>query len=539
MSISSILNIGISALNASQTQLSVTSSNIANETTSGYSRQEVILEVSSPIAQSGGSVGSGVNVAQIKRDYYPFIQNQICGAQQDYGKASTQSQTLSELEQIFNENRNLGLATPLADFFNAWQEVANNPENQTARNMLLQKSDSLVNSAQTMENSIQGVLKSDDQGITASVESVNSLASKIAKLNDQISQLEARSTTVSANELRDQRDTAVKELSNLIGISTWEDKTNGSVTVTIGMKNLVSGNTVNTLSAAYNGEGEYSLQLDGQDITSRITKGEIGGRLTARQEIEGDLHDLRKLVASITNAVNLQHRQGFGLDGSTGINFFNPAELSVKNNSTGANLAATITDFSQLTMTEYSIKFNGDSYEVYNKETGTILTSGAYNAGGTTINLEGVQFDMSGSVTDQDSFTVSPLTAAIQNFKTTITSNQQIAASGTADGLPGDNINALALANLVNGNITALNSDTLVNYYKNLVAKVGNQSQTAADELTFSNNFLSQLKTQRDSVSGVNLDEEASNLVIFQRAYQAAARVVTTADALYQTLLNM
>jgi len=539
MSISSILNIGLTALNASQTQLSVTSNNIANETTAGYCKQEVILEVSSPIAQSGVSVGSGVTVAQIKRYYDAFIQNQIYGAQQDYGRTSTQSQTLSEVEQIFNEDQNLGLATPLKDFFNAWQSVADNPEDQTARNLLLQKSDTLVNSAQTMENSIQDTLKSSEQGIADSVEKVNSLASKIAKLNDQIGQLGTGSTTETANDLRDQRDTALKDLSNLIGISTWEDKTNGAVTVTIGMKNLVSGNTANTLSAAYNGEGEYALQLDGQDITSRITKGEVGGLLTARQEIEGDLHDLRKLVASITNTVNLQHSQGFGLDGSTGNNFFNPVGLTVKNNSAGADLTATITDFSQLTMAEYSIKFNGGNYEVYNKETGGLLTSGAYNAGGTTINLEGVQFDMSGAVTDQDSFTVSPLTTAIQNLKTNITSYQQIAASGTADGLPGDNTNALAIAGLTDSNITALNSDTFANYYKNLVAKVGNQSQTASDELTFSNNFLSQLNTQRDSVSGVNMDEEASNLIIFQRAYQAAARVITTADTIYQTLLNM
>ncbi len=91
----------------------------------------------------------------------------------------------------------------------------------------------------------------------------------------------------------------------------------------------------------------------------------------------------------------------------------------------------------------------------------------------------------------------------------------------------------------MNGNITALDSDTFSDYYKNLVAKVGNQSRAASDELTFADNFLSQLNTQRDSVSGVNLDEEASNLIIFQRAYQAAARLITTADEIYQTLLNM
>ena len=535
MPISSIFNIGRTALYACQTQLSVTSNNIANANTAGYSKQEVILEAAYPLLQAGGYVGSGVTVGKIKRDYDALIQNQIYGAQQDYGKASTQNQTLSEIEQIFNESQNLGLATPLNDFFNAWQAVADNPEDQTARNLLLQKSDTLVNSAQRMEINIQNTLKSSEQAVTASVDQVNSLASRIAQLNSQISQIEAGSTTGMANDLRarDQRDTALKDLSNLVGVSTWEDKTTGAVTVNIGMKPLVIGNIANTLSAAF-GEGEYALQLDGQDITSSITKGEIGGLLAAHQDIEGNLHDLRKLVASVTNAVNLQNRQGFGLDGSTGINFFNPVGLTVKNNSTDADLTATITDYSRLTMAEYSIKFNGGDYEVSNKDTGELLTSGTYDSGGTTINLEGVRFDMSGSVTDQDSFTVSPLTTAIQNFRTNITSSQQIAASGTAAGLPGDNTNALAIANLANREISALDSDTFSDYYKNLVANVGNQSRAASDELTFADNFLSQLNTQRDSVSGVNMDEEASNLIIFQRAYQAAARLITTADATIQ-----
>ena len=244
-------------------------------------------------------------------------------------------------------------------------------------------------------------------------------------------------------------------------------------------------------------------------------------------------------MASLTNAVNLQNSQGFGLDGSTNNNFFNPVDLAVTNNSAGADLTASITDYSQLTFGEYTINFNSGNYQVFNSETGVLKTSGVYNPSGTTINLEGVQFDINGAVTDQDSFKVSPLTTAISNFGTALTSAQQIAASGTSAGLPGDNSNALAMADLVNRNMTALDSNTFSTYYNNLVAKVGNRSRTASDKLTFANNFLTQLNNQRDSVSGVNLDEEASNLIIFQRSYQAAARLITTADAMFQTLLNM
>jgi len=539
MSITGIFNIGISALNASQTQLSVTSNNIANQTTPGYSRQEVVLDFTTPVLQAQGFIGQGVSIAGIKRQYDSLLQNQINQTQQDYGKSSTLSQTLSSIEQIFNEAQNLGLATPLADFFNAWQGVASNPQGLTERSLVLQKSSALINSAQSMERGIQDNLKYNENEIAGLTDQVNSLSTDIARLNDQIAQLEAGSTTTTANDLRDQRDAALKELSGLIESSSWENKDNGSLTVTVGMRNLVSGNTTNTLSAVYDKEGNYNLQLDGQDVTSRITKGEMGGVLTARQDIEENLHDFRKLVASITNTVNLQHAQGYDLDGSTGNNFFNPLGLTVRDYSSGADLTATITNYSQLTLDEYSVQFNGANYEIYNKGTGALKTSGVYIPAGTTINLEGIRFVISGAVTDQDSFTVSPLTTAISNFGTAITSPREIAASGTLAGLPGDNTNALAVAGLMNSQVTALDSSTFSDYYQSLVGQTGTQSKVASDELTFADNFLSNLNNRRDSISGVNLDEEASNLIRFQRTYQAGARLIQAADEIFQTLLQL
>src|SRR4030043_1342716 len=347
MSLMGIFDIGQKALMVSQTQLNVTSHNIANAATPGYNRQEVILEVSTPATLGQG----GVSIAQIRRYYDKLIQNQIVGSQQDYGKSYTLSQTLTAIEQLFNEAQDLGLADPLNEFFAAWQEVASNPEGLTERNSLLQKADTLVLSAQSMEQGITDILRSTEEGISDLTSQINAMGFKISQLNNQIAQVEAGSTTNTANDLRDQRDELLKDLSKLVEVSYWEDKSNGSLTVNIGMKTLVSGNSVNTLSAVYNTEGNYLLKLDGQDITSRITKGEMGGLLAVRDEMRnGYLPDLRNLVATITNTVNLKHGQGYGLDGSTGTNFFNPLELTVDDHSAGAVLTAAVTDYSQLTL---------------------------------------------------------------------------------------------------------------------------------------------------------------------------------------------
>jgi flagellar hook-associated protein 1 FlgK len=266
----------------------------------------------------------------------------------------------------------------------------------------------------------------------------------------------------------------------------------------------------------------------------------VGGLLTAREEVTNTaLLGLRKFTAALSNAVNVQHSQGYGLDGSTGNNFFSPLQLTVKDYAAGAGMTAMITDYSQLTLEEYSIRFNGGNYTVYNAATGATKASGAYDPLETTINLDGMQWVISGAVSNGDRFEVSPLTSAVSNFNTALTSIQQIAASGTAAGVPGDNSNALILAGLVSQNLVSLDSKPLTEYYQNLVAQVGLKSQVASDALTFAENFLNNLTDRRDSISGVSLDEEAANLIRFQQAYQAAARLIRAADELFETLLNI
>lgn len=538
MGLTGIFEIGRTALATTKLQLGVTGNNIANVNTPGYSRQEVIVEVQNPIITAQGFVGQGVSVAGIKRSYDGLLQNQIVQAQQDYGKFNTLNQSLSNIEQIFNESQNFGLASPLTEFFSTWQAVASTPEGLTERSLLLEKSNLLVNSAQSMELGINRSLDYIQDGITDKITLINSLASDIARLNGQIIQVEASQVT-SSNELRDKREEALKKLSNLIELTSWEDPDTGSLTVAIGQKNIVSDTATKTLSTLTNETGRYNLKLDGQDITTLITKGEMGGLLTARQNIDDNLHDFRKLVAAIINTVNLQHGQGFGLDGTTNNDFFDPLQLTVKNYSGAATLTATVTDYSQLTLDEYTIRFNGGNYEIYETESGSMKTSGAYVAGGTTIDLEGIRFIISGAVTDQDYLTVSPLTSAVTNFATALTSTRKIAASGTAATLPGDNTNALAMAGLMDSQVTALGSTTLVNYYQILVGSVGAQSKAASNEMAYADNFLTVLNTRRDAISGVNMDEEASDLIRFQRAYEAAARLIKIADELLQVLLNL
>ncbi len=539
MSLFGLFDIGKSAILASQTALAVTSNNIANVNTPGFSRREALFAVASPVTLGGNLLGSGVTISGIKRYYDSFIQTQLWEQYQNYGKSSALDQTLSQVEQVFNEAQNIGLATPLTDFFNAWQEVATNPERFAERSVLLQKANALVSVAKQMESGITATLKNMNDSIDTIVDRVNAIASGIATINSKIVQIEAGSQTDSAGDLRDQRDALLNELSNLVDFNSYEDK-NGSITVTVGMRNLVSGETTNNLSTITNGDGDKELYLDGINITGNIQKGQLGGFFSVRDNIRtNSLNGLQRLIASLIKETNILHRTGYGLDGTTGNDFFTPLQLSTRDFSSGADMTATITDLTQLTLDEYNIQFDAaNNYYVYDKQTGALVTSGAY-ASGTPINFDGIQMVITGTVSPNDKFTISPLTDVIKNFGVAITDQQKIAAASSGTTIPGDNSNALLITQLSENAITNLGGATFSSYYGGLVSTIGSLSKAASDSLTFDNNLLSELNNKRESISGVSLDEEATNLIKFQRSFEAGAKMIQVTDELLQTLLNL
>lgn len=539
MSISGLLNIGKTAMLSSQAALAVTSNNIANVNTPGFSRQEVILGISSPTQSGGLSIGNGVTVEGVRRNYDSFIQTQILGQSQNQGRSTALDKAFSEVEQVFNESGDLGISGALSDFFNAWQEVAANPEGQPQRTLLIQKANSLVQRAQAAEQGLTGTINQINEEIDGIVSQVNGIATKIASLNGQIIQAEAGQQPGTAIGFRDQRDKLISDLGNLVDTAAYESQ-DGSLTVLIGSRNLVSGSNAKEISSAINPEGNSELFLDNTNITQEISKGQLGGFLSARDEIAATpLTDLRKLIASVVKEVNLQHQSGYGLDGSTGNDFFGALQVSGRDYSEGADISvASITDLSQLTLEEYNITFDAaNNYSVRNAQTGSLVTSGAY-VSGNPINFDGMEVTISGAVSASDRFFISPLTDAVGNFSVAVSSNNTIAAASAASGLPGDGSNAVSIGELSDSTIANL-GDSFSDFYRSIVSYAGTASQEASDSLAFENNLADELNTRREEMSGVSLDEEAINMIRFQRAFEAGARMVSVTDELLQTILNL
>ncbi len=545
MSISGLFNIGKSAISASQTALAIINNNIANANTPNYAKQDVTLEISSPVMGSNGQlIGSGVTIAGIRRSFDRFIEAQLIQQQQYQGRSTSLDKTLSQVEQVFNEQQGMGLQKSLTEFFNAWQDLSTTPEGQPQRILLLQKADSLVMAAKRMEDGLTSIVKQANEGITELAGKINDIASGIASLNEKIVQLEAGQNSENAGDLRSQRDNLLNQLAGLADINSFESN-DGSLTITMGMRNLVSGGKANPLSAPINSNGDAELFLDNTNITGLVRNSQLGGLIAARNDVQTNpLPQLRGLITSVIKEVNNLHRTGFGLDGSTTTDFFSPLQLTSQDNAATANITGlTVADYNQLYATlslkGYDITFGGGNYTVTNKETGLTSVTGAYNAAGTTIAFDGIQVDISGAATATDSFFIDPTTAAIRNFGTAISDMNKIAASSSAAELPGNNSNALQIARLANASISGLGNTTFMQSYTATVAYVGAASRGASDTLKIDDSMLQAISNKRESVSGVSLDEEAANMIRYQRAFEAGARMVKMTDELMQTLLNL
>jgi flagellar hook-associated protein 1 FlgK len=455
-----LLSIGSKALMAQQKGINVTGNNIANINTPGYSRQRLNMSSDVPIMTGNGLMGSGVTANKVERVYQRFLGVQINNETQSLGQWEAYKDALERVEMIFDESGGYGLNQVMSEFWNAWQDLTNNPAGSVERTVLVAKSEMLTATFSKNYEDLKKFQRDIDWNIEGAVEEINRLSESLVQLNQKIIQVESGGHM--ANDYRDQRDFVLKKLSELIDIDSFEDA-NGGVTVSVGSgQALVEGTHTYKLSTQPNASGHKDLTwLDSSGnpviITNNISKGKLKGWLDARDvDIENSLKKLDILAQNLMTEVNSLHATGFGLDGSTGNDFF----------------------------------------------TGTALTTGIQ---------------------------VNPLIANDTNL---------IAAAEGIDK-PGDNGNAIAIANLqealtMNGNTTPFGA-----YYDSMVSAAGLAVQQATSYYDHQSQMVLQVENYRESISGVSIDEEAVNLIKYQNAYQAAAKLITTADEMMETVMAM
>lgn len=536
----SILNTALSGLNAFQRSLETTSNNIANVNTDGYSRQRAELASEEAAYKGIGYIGNGVKVTNITRSYDQFVTNQVRVSTSAFGDVDAYQSLASRIDNIIAD-QDTGLAPALQAFFESVHGVADDPTSIPMRQSMLSEADILAQNFNTMGQRFVDLRHQVNGEIQSDVSDLNDYAAAIAKLNDRIVTDIGRSGgTHMPNDLMDQRDELLRKVAEKIDV-TVVNQADGSVNVFIGQgQPLVMMTFPTTLSAQANSLDPTKLEihLDGQDVTRFLSGGSLAGKLRFRDELlDPAQQQLGLLAAGVSIEFNKLQQGGYDLDGNptTTTPLFSPPDIATSSSNPASALTAnfvTPPSATNLQASDYLVTITGTGPTTYT------LTRLSDNTSVASPAAAGFTLTFDGNEAVGNTFMVRPTFQAALKIGDQISDPRKIAAATTAAGTPGDNRNALAMANLEQAKSLLGGKASFSEGYGQLVANVGSLTHSAKISSAAQGVLLKQATANRETVSGVNLDEEAANLIKFQTAYQASAKVVSVANSLFDSLLG-
>lgn len=479
--INSVLNIAKGALMAQQKAINITAHNIVNANTPGYTKQKIIFESNASLSSMRIKVGMGVRINSVVQAVDHFLNRTIYQKTSALKEYESKASILSQMETIFNETSDQGLVKAINEFWNAWGDLANHPSGIPERTALLEKAEILSDRFHDMRNELNQIRRDVNSNIKISISELNVYSKQIAELNEKIVLAEANGS--SANDLRDQRAALVEKVSELVNIVYLEDRYGSYTVMTSNGVMLVDGGYHWELSQE--GDEIYWDEIE-SDISDRLSGGKIGAWLDLRDEIVPQyIANLDEIAGTFIQEVNGLHLAGYTLSGETGKYFFEnlrtPPETPNPSDYIGA--------------------------------AGYIQLS---------TDVKGIPGNI---------------------------------AAGGGSGDPGNNENALMILSIQDDSTipirkwtyknrgrevgNTVQTETLDDYYRSLIGEIGILTEKFNEDQNFTQALMDQLNGLKDSVSGVNIDEEMTELIKIQRAYEAAAKLVTIADEMLQSLLQM
>ncbi|WP_175782226.1 flagellar hook-associated protein FlgK [Burkholderia anthina] len=655
----SLLNLGVSGLNAALWGLTTTGQNISNAATPGYSVERPVYAEASGQYTSSGYMPQGVNTVTVQRQYSQYLNDQLNSAQSQSGALSTWYSLVAQLNNYVG-SPTAGISTAITNYFTGLQGVANNASDPSVRQTAMSNAQTLADQITAAGQQYDALRQSVNTQLTSTVSQINTYTAQIAQLNQQISA--ANSQGQPPNQLMDQRDLAVSNLSGLAGVQVVRNDSGYSVFLAGGqplvvadksyqLATVASSSDPSELTVVSQGIAGANPQGPNQTLSdSSLSGGTLGGLLAFRnQTLDPAQAQLGAIAASFAAQVNGQNALGVDLSGMPGGKLFtipDPAVYANQGNTGNASLSVSFTNASQPTTSDYTLSYDGTNYTLTDRASGTVVgqsTSMPASIGGLDFSF-GANTQMNAG----DQFTVLPTRGALDGFALATSSGSAIAAaspvvasaattnsgtatitqggvsagyqvpsttltydaaskslsgfpagttvtigstppqtvqitdgttqvpydpsvgatltmSGTAQGamngvtvsLAGtpadgdafkigpyaggtnDGSNALALSQLVSAKSFGNGSTTLTGAYAGYVNGIGNSASQLKSSSAAQTSLVGQITTAQQSVSGVNQNEEAANLMQYQQLYQANAKVIQTAATLFQTVLGL
>ncbi|PWC22145.1 flagellar hook-associated protein FlgK [Brenneria roseae subsp. roseae] len=543
---SSLINIASSGLKAANLALSTTSNNIANANTDGYNRQSVKLAESAGTMTSYGSAGTGVSILTVDRAYDALVVAQLRSATASYESINAYYEQISQVDNLLSDSES-SLSTMMSSFFAGLQSLTENASDTSARQTIISSAQSLVNQYVSADTYLRDMDSAINQQLSTNIDLVNNYATQIANINQQITRLGSSGT--SANDLLDQRDLLIDNLNKLVGVTV---STQDSNVINVSLSNgqtLVQGNTAYQLVAVSSSADSSRITIaydngigDPIEINEdTLTGGSISGLLSFRSDVLDSARNQLGLIAlTLADSFNAQHSAGVDLNGEAGTDFFSfssPGVISNTKNDGTAILSAAYTDTSEVKASDYSLSYDGSAWKVTRVSDNASVTATVDidDDGNTTLSFDGLIVTVDGDASANDSFLVNTVSDVINSLSVRITDVALIAAG--SGGGESDNSNALKLLDLQNQNLIAGNA-TFNDAYASLVSDIGVKAQSAKTNSTVQSNIVDQLTTKQQSISGVELNEEYIDLTRYQQYYLANAKVLSTANTIFDSLLS-
>lgn len=621
-----MLGTGLSSLRALQRALDTTAHNIANVSTPGYTRQRVDFAARQPSVYGSNWIGTGVNATQVKRVYDQYLSESVRSSSSTLARLEAFASQAERLTNLLGDAEN-GLSASLQSFTDAINEVSSTPSSISARQVLLAEGRALAERLKNYDARLREMSADVDTRLSIEAGEINALAYGVARLNEEIA-VKTTQTGHPPNDLLDQRDQLIDQLSKKVGITVVAEGQTG-INVFIGTgQPLVLGSNASTITTVPDSldPGRVRMALQTQsgtvDISRIVSGGTLGGLLDWRSEMLDPVrNELGRVTLAVASQINGVHREGMDLTGALGGDFFNVGGVGItypSTNTTDTLATATRIDLGAITTNDYVVTRTATGFTVRNQETGMPVNFTWGGDPGDPLLFDGLSVTVGATAAEGDQFVIHPTRDAIQGFGVAITDPARVAAAhplrtaaaaantGTGtisqaevvtpnaaltdpvnivftsattysvDGGPdqaftpgddievngwrlqiggapatgdtftvrsnagavGDNRNAFALADAMKAGVIESGTVSVAAALERMTGNLGLQTRAAqmsrdAEAVVNEGDIAA-----RDAVSGVNLDEEAANMLRFQQAYAASAQIIAISGELFDTLIN-
>ncbi len=479
---SGLLSIARTALLTHQTALQTISQNIANAETPGYSRQEAVLAANVPVRMSYGMVGTGVHVETIIRKRDLLLDDNYRSASTLAGGAELRRDLMGQVESVFGEPSDAGMASALDAFWGSWSDLSASPSSLSARSVVQQRGRQVAQLFNHYDTQLTQQRNSTMERLQNTASTINSIAAQVAELNTRIVTSESNGNT--NNDLRDLRDMKLDELSQIAGTRVIP-QANGSVSVLIGNSTLVQGDTARPLTLTL----EMPNPIPATPLTDVNVRIQLGTSPDRLAPLAGELK-------SMVDVLNVDI-----------------PDARSRLDAMAAQFATAVND---------------------------VHTTGYTFSGNTVPGTAAGNFFDAGTITNPVSAATITVDSAILNDPL------KIAASGNANGPTDNGVaQRLAGLRIADNTVSwtsrtgATESGSFLSFFRSMVTRIGIDAAAATDNATVYRSLADQADARRQSVSGVSTDEELVNMMRVQQSYQAATKMIKVADEMMQTLLSL